>query len=142
MPKHPKVFLEFTIGSKNAGRVVFELYNDITPITAENFRGLCTGEYAKNQQQSAANPLGATNVKESKLHYLGSRIHRIVDGFVIQGGDITKGDGTGGDCIYPESKTFKDESFERRHAHAGILSMANCGSDTNSSQFFITLQEC
>lgn len=76
------------------------------------------------------------------MHFLGSRIHRIVDGFVIQGGDITKGDGTGGECIYPQAKTFKDENFERRHAHAGILSMANCGPDTNSSQFFITLQEC
>lgn len=49
MPKHPKVFLEFTIGSKNVGKVVFELYSDITPLTAENFRGLCTGEYAKRQ---------------------------------------------------------------------------------------------
>ena len=141
MPKHPKVFLEFTIGSKNVGRVVFELYNDITPITAENFRGLCTGEYARSDQISS-NQLQTQDKKNSKLHYLGSRIHRIVDGFVIQGGDITKGDGTGGDCIYPNQATFKDENFERRHAHAGILSMANCGPDTNSSQFFVTLQEC
>ena len=139
MPKHPKVFLEFTIGSKSVGRVIIELYNDITPLTAENFRGLCTGEYARSQGQE--NTLASTSEgsKKSKLHYLGSKIHRIVDGFVIQGGDITKGDGTGGDCIFPGVKTFKDENFERRHAHAGILSMANCGPDTNSSQFFITL---
>ena len=135
MPKHPKVFLEFTIGSKNVGRVVFELYNDITPLTAENFRGLCTGEYAQADQMSQLTALAndKSEKKGSKLHYLGSRIHRIVDGFVIQGGDITKGDGTGGDCIYPSAKTFKDENFERRHAHAGILSMANCGPDTNTS---------
>jgi len=142
MPKNPRVFLEFTIGSKNAGRVVFELYNDITPITAENFRGLCTGEYARKQQDQSQKLAGPSSTKTSKLHYLGSKIHRIVDGFVIQGGDITKGDGTGGESVYPNQQTFKDENFERRHAHAGILSMANCGPDTNSSQFFITLQEC
>ena len=139
MPKHPRVFMEFTIGAKPAGRVVFELYNDITPITAENFRGLCTGEYSNSNTKNKSSA-GQTQ-QRSKLHYLGSKIHRIVDGFVIQGGDITKGDGTGGDCIYPEQQ-FKDENFSRRHAHAGILSMANCGPDTNSSQFFITLQEC
>ena len=147
MPKHPKVFLEFTIGSKNVGKVVFELYNDITPITAENFRGLCTGEYTKNVVTSNPSAIDKKAAgSSSKLHYLGSRIHRIVDGFVIQGGDITKGDGTGGESIYQQasgkSSNFKDENFERRHAHAGILSMANCGPDTNSSQFFITLQEC
>jgi len=129
MPKHPRVYLEFAIGSKQKGRVEFELYSDITPLTAENFRGLCSGEYG----------LGKTS--KSKLHYLGSKVHRIVDGFVIQGGDITKGDGTGGDSIYP-SKHFKDENFSRRHAHAGVLSMANAGPNTNASQFFITLKEC
>ena len=85
MPKHPKVFLEFTIGSKNVGKVVFELYNDITPITAENFRGLCTGEYAQANAFSNGTQLSnAADKKGSgKLHYLGSRVHRIVDGFVI-----------------------------------------------------------
>ena len=83
MPKNPRVFLEFTIGSKNAGRVVFELYMDITPITAENFRGLCTGEYARKQQEESQKLGGQANTKTSKLHYLGSKIHRIVDGFVI-----------------------------------------------------------
>ena len=128
MPKNPRVFMDFTIGSKQIGRVTFELYTDITPKTAENFRGLCTGEY------------GVGHTTKQKLHYLGNKIHRIVDGFCIQGGDITKADGSGGDSIY-KTKTFADESFERRHAHAGVLSMANCGPDTNSSQFFVTLAE-
>ena len=87
--KQPRIFLEFTIGSKNIGRVTFELFQDITPLTAENFRSLCTGEKG----------LGATS--RQKLHYLGTKMHRVVDGFVLQGGDITKGDGTGGDSIYP-----------------------------------------
>ena len=52
MPKHPRVFMEFTIGAKQAGRVVFELYNDITPLTAENFRGLCTGEYSNSNAKN------------------------------------------------------------------------------------------
>ena len=138
MPKHPRVFMDFTIGAKPAGRVVFELYNDITPLTAENFRGLCTGEYSNSRTQGMGTAL---TPQRSKLHYLGSKIHRIADGFVIQGGDITKHDGTGGDSVYSE-RHFKDENFSRRHAHAGILSMANAGPDTNNSQFFITLQEC
>ena len=130
MPKHPRVYIDFTIGAKPTGRVVFELYNDITPLTAENFRGLCTGEYSNNNVKS--NVKSSLTPQRSKLHYLGSKIHRIVDGFVIQGGDITKHDGTGGDSIYPE-RHFKDENFSRRHAHAGILSMANCGPNTNNS---------
>ena len=143
MPKHPRVFMEFTIGSKNVGRVVFELFNDITPKTAENFRGLCTGEYGTKPVVQVNKSLSQKETgRKNKLHYLGSKIHRIVEGFVIQGGDITRGDGTGGDTIFEGQTTFKDENFERRHAHAGILSMANCGPDTNSSQFFITLQEC
>jgi cyclophilin family peptidyl-prolyl cis-trans isomerase len=109
--KNPKVYLEINIGSKSLGRVTFELYKDITPLTAENFRGLCTGEY------------GAGKEKKRKLHYKGNKFHRIIDGFVMQGGDIENGDGSGGESIY--GKTFADENFERRHAHAGLLSMAN-----------------
>lgn len=96
MPKNSKVFMDFTIGSKAAGRVVFELFYDITPLTAENFRGLCTGEYGQSK-------------KGNKLHYLGNRVHRIVPDFVIQGGDISRQDGSGGDSIY--SGQFKDENF-------------------------------
>lgn len=83
--KHPQVYLDFMLGSKPIGRVVFELFTDLTPKTAENFRGLCTGDY------------GSTGLsgKNSKLYYENSKIHRIVENFCIQGGDITHGDGTG-----------------------------------------------
>lgn len=122
--------MDFTIGSKAAGRVVFELYTDITPKTAENFRGLCTGEY------------GQAKLSKKKLHYLGCKVHRIVDDFVIQAGDIVTNDGSGGESIYtkPGQKLFRDENFNRRHAHAGLLSMANHGRDSNASQFFVTLR--
>lgn len=126
--KNPHCYLEFTIGAEVAGRVVIELFYDLTPLTAENFRGLCTGEYGK----SRSNPLKA-------LHYVGCQVHRVMDKFMIQLGDITKGDGSGGESIY-EGKPFKDENFTRRHAHAGLLSMANKGANSNSSQFFITLE--
>lgn len=76
MGKKNKVFFDITIGSKPAGRVVFELYYDITPLTAENFRGLCTGEY------------GVGKLSNKKLHYRGNKFHRIIDNFVMQGGDI------------------------------------------------------
>ena len=82
MPKHPRVYIDFTIGAKPAGRVVFELYNDITPLTAENFRALCTGEYSNNHSNNRGVKSSLTP-QRSKLHYLGSKIHRIVDGFVI-----------------------------------------------------------
>ena len=115
MPRNPRVYIDFTIGSKSAGRVVFELYTDITPKTAENFRGLCTGEY------------GQAKISKKKLHYLGCKVHRIIDDFVIQAGDFVNADGSGGESIYstPGARHFADENFTRRHAHAGLLSMAN-----------------
>lgn len=126
--KNPHCYLDFTIGSEAAGRVVIELFADLTPLTAENFRGLCTGEYGK----AKTNPL-------KNLHYVGSQVHRVIDKFMIQLGDFTKGDGSGGESIY-NGKPFKDEDFTRKHSHAGLLSMANKGANTNSSQFFITLE--
>lgn len=119
--KHPQVYLDFMLGSKPIGRVVFELFTDLTPKTAENFRGLCTGDY------------GSTGLsgKNSKLYYENSKIHRIVENFCIQGGDITHVDGTGGFSIY--GKHFADEDLSRRHACAGLLSMANSGRNTNGS---------
>lgn len=128
--KFPHVYIDVAIGSRPVGRMVFELYTDLTPRTAENFRGLCTGEYGNIGLKSST----------KKMHYVNSKIHRIVDDFMIQGGDITNGDGSGGHSIY--GPTFDDENFQRRHACAGLLSMANRGRNTNSSQFFITLKPC
>ena len=110
--------------------MIFELFTDVTPKTAENFRGLCTGEYGN---------IGLKTTTK-KLCYRDSTFHRIIDDFMIQGGDITHGNGTGGHSIY--GPRFADENFQRRHACAGLLSMANSGRNTNGSQFFITLRAC
>ncbi|CAE8640447.1 unnamed protein product, partial [Polarella glacialis] len=120
--KRPRVYFEITIGFSPAGRIVMELRPDVVPDTAENFRCLCTGERG----------LGASG---KPLHYKGSKFHRIVQGFMCQGGDITMGDGTGGESIYGER--FPDENFKLEHTAAGVLSMANSGPNTNRSQFFI-----
>lgn len=127
MPKNPKVFFDIVIGNKAAGRIMFELFTDLTPITAENFRGLCEGEYG----------VGKSGYR---LWYLDTLFHKIVPGSYCSGGDIIHNTGQGGDSIYGTS--FPDEDFTRRHAHAGILSMANKGPDTNSSQFVITFNAC
>lgn len=123
-----RVFLDIIAGTSALGRIELELFFDITPKTAENFRGLCTGEY------------GISKIFKKKLTYKGSRIHRIVEDQYIQGGDIVYGNGKGGESIYGEF--FKDENFKRRHACAGLLSMGNKGRNTNSSQFLITSKPC
>ncbi|KAL8540337.1 hypothetical protein ACS0TY_001807 [Phlomoides rotata] len=124
MAPRPRCFLDISIGDELEGRVVVELYNDIVPKTAENFRALCTGE--KGIGPNTGVP----------LHFKGSRFHRIIKGFMVQGGDITAGDGTGGESIY--GLKFEDENFEVKHERKGMLSMANSGPNTNGSQFFIT----
>ncbi len=122
---NPVVFFDISIGGVSAGRIKIELFSDICPKTAENFRQFCCGEYRKN-----ALPVG----------YKGSLLHRVVKGFVIQGGDFEKGDGTGRFSIYGSS--FADENFILRHTGPGLLSMANSGPNTNGCQFFITCAKC
>ncbi|XP_020214935.1 peptidyl-prolyl cis-trans isomerase CYP21-1 [Cajanus cajan] len=118
-----RVFLDIDVDKQRLGRIVIGLYGQVVPKTVENFRALCTGEKGKN-----ANGL--------KLHYKGTPFHRIISGFVIQGGDIVHHDGKASESIY--GGTFPDENFKIKHSHAGVVSMANSGPDSNGSQFFIT----
>eukprot|EP00892_Ulva_mutabilis_P010402 jgi/Ulvmu1/7734/UM039_0042.1 len=120
---NPTVFFDTTIGGSPAGRIVMELYADKVPKTAENFRCLCTGEKGSGQSGKP-------------LHYKNSTFHRVIPRFMLQGGDFTRGNGTGGESIYGEK--FADENFIYKHDQPFLLSMANAGANTNGSQFFIT----
>jgi len=121
---NPHVFFDVKHGDATLGRIVMQIFMDITPKTAENFRALCTGEK------------GTSSISEKPLHYKGCTFHRVIKDFMVQGGDFTKGDGTGGESIYGEK--FQDENFRLKHTEEGLLSMANAGPGTNGSQFFIT----
>merc|ERR1711975_159380 len=114
---NPIVFFDMTIGGAPAGRIEMTLRADVVPKTADNFRALCTGEKG-------------TGNSGKPLHFKGSAFHRVINNFMCQGGDFTRGNGTGGESIY-------GEKFNLKHTGPGILSMANAGPGTNGSQFFL-----
>ncbi|KAF7350261.1 Peptidyl-prolyl cis-trans isomerase [Mycena venus] len=115
-------YFDITIDGKQEGRIVFKLFDDVVPKTTDNFRKLCLKK--------------DINGADSADGYAGSKFHRIIPNFMLQGGDFTRHNGTGGRSIYGEK--FKDENFQLKHTKPYLLSMANAGPNTNGSQFFIT----
>ncbi|CAA7021095.1 unnamed protein product [Microthlaspi erraticum] len=125
-PVNPIVFFEMSAGQMRVGRIVMELYADTTPLAAENFRALCTGE----------NGIG---IYDKPLHYKGSFFHRIAPNGLWCCGDIINWDGTGSESIYGQG--FPDENFIRKHDRPGVLTMSHRGKDNNGSTFQIATKE-
>ena len=121
-----KTYFDITIDDEKIGRIVFGMYGNVVPKTVKNFSTLCDGS-------------AGTGNAGKPLHFSGSAFHRIIPGFMAQGGDFTNGNGTGGESIY--GNKFADENFDIKHAKPYLLSMANAGPNTNGSQFFITFKE-
>merc|ERR1711934_392913 len=121
-----KVFFDIEVDGKHEGRIVFGMFGDTVPKTVKNFATLADGS-------------GGTGNSGKALHFKGSKFHRIIPGFMAQGGDFTNGNGTGGESIY--GAKFADENFTLHHTKPYLLSMANAGPNTNGSQFFITFKE-
>jgi len=124
-PNNPVVFFDVSIETMEVGRLIMELFADVVPKTAENFRQFCTGEMKKDGL-----PIG----------YKGATFHRVIKEFMVQGGDFISADGTG--CMSIYGPTFEDENFTLTHDGPGLLSMANSGPGTNGCQFFITCAKC
>eukprot|EP00899_Mesostigma_viride_P020249 jgi/Mesvir1/28225/Mv04774-RA.1 len=140
---NPRCFFEIQVQGQSIGKILFELFWDKVPFTAENFRALCTGEKGRVEDLEGERA-GAQDAKPKRgrlgspaLHYKGTHFHRLVSDFVVQGGDVTGFDGSGGWSIW--GPQFVDENFKLKHSHAGLLSMASGKRDTNKSQFSIML---
>merc|ERR1711971_218083 len=123
----PRVFIDVAIGSQSPQRLVFALYTDTVPKTCENFRQLCSGEHKDY------------TARGNKFHYVGTFLHRMIPGLMVQGGDFDNSNGTGGESIY--GRRFPDEAFRDQHTRRGLLAMANDGPNTNGSNFFISFAE-
>ena len=123
----PRCFLELEKDGAKLGKLIIQLFADKVPKTAENFRMLCTGEGGYSQATFA----------KTKRCYASTTFHRVISDFMAQGGDFTRGDGTGGECW--TGGKFADEACKMRHDRRGLVSMANSGPNTNGSQFFILL---
>ena len=122
---NPRCYIDFKQGDEPLGRIIIEIFADVVPKTAANFIALCNGKHR--------------NDRGVRLYYKNSIVHRVIQSFMIQMGDFTKGNGTGGCSVYGEH--FDDENFTIKHDKY-YLSMANAGANTNGSQFFICTDEC